>query len=218
MHWAPTSSIDNSLPQRERILDAAYRLVSEGGWARGRVADVAAAAGLASGTVYRHFPSRAELFVALLEQVTQREMAVMGRIIAGSGGPAERLHALVRSFIQRAMHNRRLTRALIAEPCEREVEEARLKLRLAIAGKLAVLLEQGKRTGDLRTPLGAELAAALLVGGFMEALASQLAGLDEALAADSPAVLCLADDLASSCCASVAGVPALRRPAARAPR
>lgn len=42
--------------QRERILEAAYRLVASHGMARTTVEDVAKAAGVSRPTIYRHFP------------------------------------------------------------------------------------------------------------------------------------------------------------------
>jgi len=47
--------------KRKRILEAARALVSEGGWPEAQVSHVAAVAGLATGTVYRYFPSKAAL-------------------------------------------------------------------------------------------------------------------------------------------------------------
>ncbi|MDH0683069.1 TetR/AcrR family transcriptional regulator [Achromobacter animicus] len=62
---------------RSRILEAARRLVSEGGWKEAQVASVAAAAGIATGTVYHYFPSKAELFVEVLSNVSQRALDVL---------------------------------------------------------------------------------------------------------------------------------------------
>ena len=69
---------------RSRILAAARALVSEGGWAEAQVASVAATAGLATGTVYRYFASKAELFAEVLSAVSQREVDVL----EGIGPPA----------------------------------------------------------------------------------------------------------------------------------
>jgi AcrR family transcriptional regulator len=47
---------------RRRILEAARVVVAEQGFAAAQVAVVAAEAGVATGSVYRHFPSKASLF------------------------------------------------------------------------------------------------------------------------------------------------------------
>jgi len=53
----------------ERILDGAMRAVAQHGLAKLAMRDVGACAGVARGTVYRHFPNRE----ALLDELTRRE-------------------------------------------------------------------------------------------------------------------------------------------------
>jgi AcrR family transcriptional regulator len=118
MAYRQTPAVEARLQDnRSRILQAARALVSEGGWAEAQVASVAATAGMATGTVYRYFASKAELFAEVLSAVSQREVEVLNDI-AGSDGPAlGRLHSAVATFVRRAMRNPRLAYALIAEPC-----------------------------------------------------------------------------------------------------
>ena len=51
---------------RERLVDAARALLEEGGYAATSVLAVADRAGVSAGALYRHFPSKAELFVEVL--------------------------------------------------------------------------------------------------------------------------------------------------------
>ena len=136
---------------RTRILDAARQLVSQGGWAETQVASIAATAGLATGTVYRYFASKAELFAEVLARVSQQELAVMTDIANGAPNPHAGLHMAVQTFVKRAMRNRRLAYALIAEPCEREIDAARLTYRHAISGLIMRLVNAGQRDGSFRT-------------------------------------------------------------------
>ena len=115
MAYRQTPAVEARLQDnRSRILDAARSLVSEGGWSDTQVASVAAAAGIATGTVYRYFPSKAELFAEVLSRVSQREVDVLDAIAASDGSALQRLHAAVASFVKRAMRNPRLAYALIA--------------------------------------------------------------------------------------------------------
>lgn len=140
--------------------------MSEGGWAEAQVASVAATAGIATGTVYRYFPSKAELFAEVLSAVSQREVDVLTDI-AGSGGPAlGRLHAAVATFVRRAMRNPRLAYALIAEPCDKEIDEARLTYRGAISEVIRSIIESGRSTKQIRTDVRPDIAATVIVGGF----------------------------------------------------
>jgi AcrR family transcriptional regulator len=53
---------------RKQILDAALQLFSEKGTARASVRDIAQAAGITDAAIYYHFPSKRELFEALIEE------------------------------------------------------------------------------------------------------------------------------------------------------
>ena len=101
-----------------RLIEAARSLVAEQGWQGAQVALIAARAGVATGSVYRHFHSKADLFAHVLADVSAREIANVERITAGRGPAERRLHQAVTSFMQRALAGRRLAYALIAEPCE----------------------------------------------------------------------------------------------------
>jgi AcrR family transcriptional regulator len=52
--------------RREKIVDAAVLVFGEKGFAGASVADIAKAAGIAKGTVYLYFPSKEEIFTAIL--------------------------------------------------------------------------------------------------------------------------------------------------------
>lgn len=192
---------------RSRILDAARQLVAEGGWADTQVASVAAAAGLATGSVYRYFASKAELFAEVLANVSQREVDVLADIVASATCPREGLHSAVRSFVKRAMRKRRLAYALIAEPCEHEIDAARLVYRHAISQQILTLVQAGQRKGLFRAGVRAEVAATVIVGGFMEALVGPLSPLTPEYGSkherDPAPVQQLADEIADLCCACV---------------
>src|SRR4051812_37530163 len=115
MAYRKTDNVEARLADnRRRILAAARALVSRGGWPAAQVTHVAAAARLATGTVYRYLPSKAELFVEVLSIVSQREVDVIDAIAKGPEPAPQRLHAAVSAFVRRAMQNRRLAYALIA--------------------------------------------------------------------------------------------------------
>jgi len=56
---------------RQRILDTAYQLISRRGVRDVGVEEVIAKAGIAKATLYRHFPSKTQLVLAVLEQREQ---------------------------------------------------------------------------------------------------------------------------------------------------
>ena len=192
---------------RKRILDAARSLVSEGGWGEAQVSHVAAVAGLATGSVYRYFPSKAELCVEVLATVSQREVDVISAIAKALEPPAERLHTAVATFVNRAMRNRRLAYALIAEPCDREIDQARLAYRHAISQQIMQIVLDGQASGSFRAGIEPNIAATVIVGGFMEGLIGPLSPLNADFSAsngaDVESIRTLAGQIAQACCATV---------------
>ncbi|HUB70186.1 MAG TPA: TetR family transcriptional regulator [Acidimicrobiales bacterium] len=74
-------------PQK-RLLDAAFRLFSEPkGYASVTVSEIAAAAGVAKGSVYRHFSSKEALFTAVVENLCQDTADRFASAVAELGGP-----------------------------------------------------------------------------------------------------------------------------------
>ena len=62
---------------RERLLSAARELIEEGGYGAASVLAIAERAGVAAGTLYRHFASKEELFVEVFRSVCEREVRAM---------------------------------------------------------------------------------------------------------------------------------------------
>ena len=60
---------------RSRVLDAAEKIFSTYGYDGASIGDIAAAAGVAVGTVYHHFPDKRSVFLVLLEEFPARRKA-----------------------------------------------------------------------------------------------------------------------------------------------
>jgi len=160
--------------KRASILAAARELVADGGWAAAQVDTVAAKAGVATGTVYRHWSSKAELCAEIVATVSAREVGIVAAVADADGTPAGKLEAAIRTFAGRALRGRRLAYALIAEPVDPEVETVRLDYRAQLARCFERVLREGIMRGAF-PPLDPAVAAACIVGAFMEALVGPLA-------------------------------------------
>ena len=166
-------------PTRSRLLHAAREVVEEGGYGAASVAAVAERAGVATGTMYRHFASKEELFVEVFRAVCTREehaMLAVDRSMPATASAAERLQAVLATFAQRALRNPRLAWALIAEPVDPRVDAERLAYRERYAAVIARGLTAGIEAGELPAQ-SVELTAAALVGGCGEALVGPLSPL-----------------------------------------
>jgi AcrR family transcriptional regulator len=187
MPYRPTERTEaRKAATRERIVAAALEQVGEGGYASAAVQVVAERAGVAVGTVYRHFPSKAELFAEVFRRASQRELDVVIEVSVADGRSAgERVAAAVEAFCRRALAGPVLAYAQIAEPVDPAVrakgdspgltlQRERLRLRRGYRDAFARVLRDGAAAGELR-PHDPETVAAALVGALGEALVGPLA-------------------------------------------
>ena len=83
----PPALLDSAGEPQQRLIDAAFKLFSEPkGYAAVTVSEIAAAAGVAKGTVYRHFPSKEALFTAVVESLCQDTADRFAQAVADLGG------------------------------------------------------------------------------------------------------------------------------------
>jgi len=166
------------VPTRERLLRAAQELIEEGGYGAASVAAIAERAGVAAGTLYRHFDSKQELFVEVFRAVCAREERAMRAASAeiASESHVEALEQVLATFAERALRNPRLAWALIAEPVDPLVDAERLAYRERYAALIAEGLQAGIAAEELPEQ-NVRLTAAALVGGCGEALVGPLSPL-----------------------------------------
>jgi AcrR family transcriptional regulator len=167
-------AIQRQADKRARILKAARDLVADGGWSAAQVDHVAIKAGVATGTVYRYWSSKSDLCAEIVATVSTREVGIVRAIADADDTPAEKLTGAIRTFSGRALQGRRLAYALIAEPVDPEVETVRLEYRAQLAHCFERILREGIMRGAFPR-LDPAVAAACIVGAFMEALVGPLA-------------------------------------------
>ena len=166
-------------PTRERLLDAARELIEQDGYSAASVLQVAERAGVAAGTLYRHFESKEDLFVEVFRAVCAREeraMLAAGAALQASGActSIERLEEVLATFARRALRNPRLAWALLAEPVDPRVDAERLAYRMRYTAYVAESLRRAIADGEI-PELDVEFTAAAVVGGCGAALVGPLA-------------------------------------------
>ena len=181
MAYRRTENVVRRLNARhDAIVAAACAAAGSGGMAAIQIAPIAARAGVAAGTVYRYFPGKIELVGALVESVSERELAAVRRAADAAPGPLSALAAAIATFGGRALRERRLAWAVIAEPVDTDADAMRKNYRRALAAAFEARIRIAIDAGHLPEQ-DAALAAPALVGALLHGLIGPLAppGLDD---------------------------------------
>ncbi|MDO1560048.1 TetR/AcrR family transcriptional regulator [Brevundimonas sp. 2R-24] len=145
---------------RAKVLDAARKLLSEGGYAACTIRDVAALAGMSTGAVFANFKDKDDLIDAVLVEEIQGLSEEM-RAAAEQGEQVDqRLVSVLHTVADRSQHRLSLLRAAISQVCAGRPDADRI--REALREPVSVLsgvLEDGARKGELSDRLDASGAA-----------------------------------------------------------
>ena len=142
----------DAVRNRTAILQAARQLVSEQG-AEVAMGEIARAAGVAVGTLYRHFPNKADLLAAVVseyvEALADAAQGAWERVEEGRSDAAQELL----DFLERALEMIARSHAAksVARALGAEVEYTEPETRATEA--LGSLIEQGRASGRLRADL-----------------------------------------------------------------
>lgn len=141
---------------RALLLDAARRLVAERGADAVTMDDIAAAAGVGKGTVFRRFGSRAGLMMVLLdedERVSQQAFMFGPPPLGPDAPPLDRLLAFGRDRLRFAHTHHELLSAANRDPQSRYGAAA-----MVLRTHVRILLASAGTTGDLDSQTDALLA------------------------------------------------------------
>lgn len=150
---------------RTLLLEAARRLITEHGAARVSTDDIAAAAGVGKGTLFRRFGSRAELMLVLLDEDEQasQQAFLFGPPPLGPGAPPlPRLLAFGAHRIRFGHRHHELLTAAADGAAGRDNPPDSV-----VRAHIRILLAEAGSTGDLQAQTDA--LAALLDASYIEA-------------------------------------------------
>ncbi len=155
----------DALRNRARVLDAAEEVFA----ARGTTAsteEVAKAAGVGIGTVFRHFPTKADLLEAVF--VTQlRRLAGEAEALASADDPGEAFFRFFTRVVGHAATKNAFSAALAEAGVDLQQSTAEAGPRLKQA--LATLLTSAQEAGIVRGDVGLPEVMTLLVGASQAA-------------------------------------------------
>ncbi|MFG3341381.1 TetR family transcriptional regulator [Glycomyces sp. NPDC048151] len=143
---------------RQRVLETADRLFAERG-AAVSLNEIATAAGVGAGTVYRHFPTKDALLATVLDQRLS-QLGEFGERALAMPDPGEALRLYLRFITEQALANRAICEALAAR--EDWLEPAKASGQCVIDSPLTSLLTRAQRSGVVRSDLDTGDVRALL--------------------------------------------------------
>jgi len=149
---------------RARILAAAGEVFAERG-ASAATEEVARRAGVAIGTVFRHFPTKDDLLRALMKDLLERLTEQVGRL-AADGDPATALFDFFASLVEQAAARKSVVELLATAGTDVQVTAAVQSLRDGIAR----LLTRAQQAGAVRADVQAGEVMALLTSTGQGAL------------------------------------------------
>jgi AcrR family transcriptional regulator len=134
------------------VLDAAAELFVTAG-VEAPVREIAARAGVGVGTVYRHFPTRADLVVAVYRHQVEACAAAGATVLAGAVTPYRGLETWIDSFVDLLVTKHGLAAALRSESARFDTLHAYFLDRLLPV--CTRLLDAAARSGEIRSDVTA---------------------------------------------------------------
>ena len=185
----------SNVDRRREIVEAVVALARERGPDAITTHAIAARIGVTQGAVFRHFPDKAAIWVAVFAWVREALDAALDAAVAQGGSPVEKIG---RAFLAHAAFvalHPGVPRMLFHELQYAGESEVRAAVREAVGDyrrRLAKLFDQAKREGELPASLDSTLATVLFIGAVQGlVIKAALAGNDAAIAKDARPMLAL---------------------------
>ena len=154
---------------RARILEAAQHLVARRGIEGTSMNAIVRASGLSKGAIYGHFPSKADLVVALQDRVLANRVKVITARFQTGDSARERILKLLRlQFAEDGPSNREGTRlrlqftaSALKSPSLRAQVDARYE---RVHGLFRDLFKEGMSSGEFRKDIDPDASATTIIG------------------------------------------------------
>jgi TetR/AcrR family transcriptional regulator len=140
-------------PRRQQILEALAQELENRPGARITTARLAQVVGVSEAALYRHFPSKAKMFEALIEFAEESVFGLASRILGEEDDATRRCERILTLLLTFSDRNPGITRVLLAEALVGEHE--RLRVRVSqFFDRFETQLKQVLREGEQVTELG----------------------------------------------------------------
>lgn len=152
---------------RERLLDAAFRLMAERGMEAVAINEITEAADVGFGSFYNHFASKEEIYAAVIDAVFESFGDALDELVSDLEDPAEVIAVSIRHTLIRARQDRLWGQFLVREGMS---DRAR---RHGLGPRLLRDVRNGVQAGRFKIP-DPDMAFITVGGGVLAAVAAQV--------------------------------------------
>jgi AcrR family transcriptional regulator len=151
--------------RRERLVEAATQVFAERGFEGARVEQIADAADVSPGLLYRHFEGKQELYTEILQLANRQLMAHLAEAAAPDLPTAERVRSGLDAFFTFVENHRQLWQMLMRDVLEPDIAEIREQATRRSVQAVAMLAAQDyEGVGDMPHEVELEGVAVQVVG------------------------------------------------------
>jgi AcrR family transcriptional regulator len=177
---------------QEKVQAAAIVLFARRGFAATNMRDIAREAGISTGSIYRHYATKDDLFSALVAQATDGLRRIV-ELFGSEGSPADLLDRFTREFLDDITGVRGsaefvliMNQAFVSRRESAQMQEL-LDRHLALVEATVALIRRGQQSGEFRAGDATELATCYFAA--LDGLATAKAALGDRFSVPRPATL-----------------------------
>lgn len=164
----PRVSAEHKEQRRQAILDAAMEVFIGKGYQLATINDISAHCNLSVGALYRYFPTKGEIMLALVEERLGRTPATFARLTEKAGDPWERLVSCVNLFTSALGVRHPSTGRLLLVTLTEAVHDSEVRRGLhqrfgALREYLRTIIADGVAAGTFRPDADPDALATLLL-------------------------------------------------------
>ena len=179
----PAISAKRMQDRQEAIVEAAKRVFAARGFAAASISEIACAAGVSDGLIYRYFADKRDLLNTVLGDFYERILTALEAAVARQDGFAAKLEALIRAHLGVFVEDSGLCRLFISELRMASDYPGSVPhvLNRRYTSVLVRLVEDAKKVGEVSPDIDARLLCDMLFGGIEHLVSRQLsrgAGID----------------------------------------
>lgn len=158
--------------RRQQIAEAALSLVADRGLSRLSVAAVARRVGLVPSGIYRHFKSKDEILLAVLDRMEARLLANVQAAREESPDPLQRLRSLLMRHIRMIREGRAIPRIIFSDDAHGGQPDRKLRVKRMLnqyLQQIGQFVREGQAQGKVRPELDPGTVALLFMGMIVPA-------------------------------------------------